>query len=826
MSRRLALLVLLPVLLLLAAPATAAAPTADQAIYVGVYLHDISRFDQKNGAFDADFELWAKWRGTFDRESILIGNAANVERIFLGEDVDGTWHSARWRVRGTLRGEFPLQRFPFDEQSLAVVLDMPERYGHLVPDLASSGMAEKFSLTDWLYMPVFQPRISSEVYESDLGNLSHEGQKTIVNRVAFQVTMIRPIAPVLLKLFLPMVIIGLVALGCLFIHPEMVDARSAMGVTALLSCFAFQFTVSDSLPAVAYLTLADRLFLVGYIVATLVIVETIFAYALVLKDRAKQAQVMDRVFQIAIPLCAGLIVWTSIPAPLPPTPRMVQEVPDLSHDDSSRDTLRMGTGLLNRILGTPASYGSNWDLIYDDPDLGRLPIFVEQTPSVSSDALRFLAGGKVEVTWRLREGLKWSDGTPVTAADILLPLEASPSDNVDTVESPSDDVVIITWNDRLARALDPPWIWPAHAVREAYEAVDDDGKKGGYDAVQKLRKSQPLPTLGPYMPVSFEKKKLLVAEANPQFIGPPPAIRRIEIRWFESGTTALAAFEAGEIDMMAPNTVTLAQALDLATRQPEAVTVKTSGFHILLHPDIEHPALSKAEVRRAVLMAVDRQAIADEVYGGYVDVAHIPVPGPPPEGTEIVPYDPAGARALLKANGAYGITIPFKHAKSETSHQLGDLVERDLKAVGFRVEREAVKSTLKLWRAREHGGLVLHVQRNKRAATQGRYWNLPLVDGAYPSDARNDAYTDDIHALIERERRALYPERREQLQDAMYVEVSRRLPILPIVWAAERMVVDPALQGWRVDDPEVSFGKGIERWRFVDPQPEAEAPAE
>jgi ABC-type transport system substrate-binding protein len=823
MSRHLTLLVLLPLVLLLAAPATAAAPTADQAIYVGVYLHDISRFDQKNGAFDADFELWAKWRGTFDRESILIGNAANVERIFLGEDVDGTWHSARWRVRGTLRGEFPLQRFPFDEQSLAVVLDMPERYGHLVPDLASSGMAEKFSLSDWLYKPVFQPRISSEVYESDLGNLTHEGQKTVVGRVAFQVTMIRPIAPVLLKLFLPMVIIAMVALGCLFIHPEMVDARSAMGVTALLSCFAFQFTVSDSLPAVAYLTLADRLFLVGYVVATLVIVETIVAYALVLKEKTKPAMVMDRVFQVAIPVVAGLVVWTSIPKPLPPSPRMVQELPDLSHEDSSRDTLRMGTGLLNRILGTPTSFGSNWDLIYDDPDLGRLPIFVEQVPSVSSDALRFLAGGKVEVTWRLREGLVWSDGVPVTAADIRIALEASPNENIESVTSPSDSVVVILWNDRLAQALDPPYVWPDHKVRAVFEALDDDGKKGGYDAVQKMRKNEPLPTLGPYMPVSFEKKKKLVAQANPHFIGPPPAIGNVEIIWYESGTAALAAFEAGEIDMMTPNTITLEQAVDLATRQPDAVSVGSSGFHILLHPDIEHPALKKVDVRRAILMAIDRQAIADEVYGGFSDVAHIPVPGALPEDTVITPYDPAGARALLRASGANRITLPLKYAKSETSKQIADVIERNLAAVGIRVEREAVKSTLKLWRARGHGGLVLHVQRNRRSAVQGRYWNLPTVDGVHPPDYRHDAYDDEIHGIIQRERRALYPERRAQLQDKLFVEASRRLPNLPMVWAAQRSVVDPALEGWEVDDVTVAYGKGIEKWHFVDPEPEAPA---
>ncbi len=38
-----------------------------------------------------------------------------------------------------------------------------------------------------------------------------------------------------------------------------------------------------------------------------------------------------------------------------------------------------------------------------------------------------------------------------------------------------------------------------------------------------------------------------------------------------------------------------------------------------------------------------------------------------------------------------------------------------------------------------------------------------------------------------------------------------------------RRFVDPALEGWVVDDPTVSFGKGIERWRFVEEEAEPAA---
>jgi hypothetical protein len=141
-----------------------------------------------------------------------------------GED-DGDWHVRRWRLRGTLRGEFPLHRFPFDAQKLSIDVELPERDAVLAPDLTGSGMETHFSVTGWNYDPHFHPRASRSVYASDLGSLAHEGQRTTVHHVRFEVTLRRPAITVALKLFMPLALLLLVALVALSMPVDLVDTR-------------------------------------------------------------------------------------------------------------------------------------------------------------------------------------------------------------------------------------------------------------------------------------------------------------------------------------------------------------------------------------------------------------------------------------------------------------------------------------------------------------------------------------------------------------------------------------------------------------------------
>ncbi len=779
-------------------------------MYVGVYLHDITSFDQKNGVFDADFELWAKWRGELDYEKLEITNAGGVDRTFVGLDDDHGWKSARWRVRGTLRGEFPLHAFPFDEQTIAVILELPSDAGRLVPDLASSGMAERFSLTDWHYNPEFDPDVSEEVFPSDLGNLAHEGRPTEVRRVAYQVRLTRPIVPVILKLFLPLGIIMLVALASLFVAPDQIEARSAMGVTALLSCFAFQFTISDSLPAVAYLTLADSLFILAYVVSTVTVVVTIVSYGLAHKGMHRAAIWTDRVTRVAVPIAAALAIWANVPEPIPPRVAAPDPLPELPRHASARDELKIGTN----VLTTVTSSINSWGLIHEDSELGKQVIFVERAPGVDNDAIRFLAGGEIEVTWRIREGVAWSDGTEVSADDVLFALELSPEPHIVESTSPDPRTVVLRWDERLASALEAPWLLPRHVLEEIANAPGEDGEPGGYDAVRDYRREHPVPVLGPYRVVSFEKEGRLVAEANPHFIGPAPNIVRYEVIHYADREAVRAAFEAGEVDITYPNSLTVEDAVALQQARPDAVSIEPSAILVFLQPDLSLPLFSTIEARRAVLMAIDRQRITDVSYPADAGrVAHIPVPGELPEGTEITPYDPDAAREKIQELGHAGTTIELTYVASPTSDAGIDVIAENLAAVGITVERNTVSSTLSLWRSGDHGGLLMHVLRASRESSPPRYWGVPLVDGNSDPDFRSSAYTDEIHGLVERERRALYPERRDQLRETLLSKVSQNLPMLPIMFAPERIAHDPALKNWR-NDAEDSFASSIEQWYF------------
>lgn len=125
-----------------------------------------------------------------------------------------------------------------------------------------------------------------------------------------------------------------------------------------------------------------------------------------------------------------------------------------------------------------------------------------------------------------------------------------------------------------------------------------------------------------------------------------------------------------------------------------------------------------------------------------------------------------------------------------------------------------VKRRQDVYRERFHGGLVLTQATGERDALPEKYWSLPQKEGKYDRTFRSDAYDDTIAELVEREERALYPERREQIRDLLFVEYSKRLPNLPLVFLADRVVASPDLRGW-TEGSGLNFGTTVERWFFA-----------
>lgn len=800
------LLALLGALLVAALPRDAAADPARR-VYVGVYLRDVTRFDQRNGTFDVDMEAWVKWLGDFDPSILRIANESELNRDDLGTEDDHGWHVRRWRLRGTLRGEFPLQRFPFDDQALGVSFELPERDGQLVPDLTGSGMESHFSITGWNYSPHFRPGTLRLEYPSDLGSLDHEGQDTVVHRVTFDVTLRRPVITVALKLFLPLVLILLVALLALLLPAELIDARSGIGVTALLACFAFQFSVASTIPDVAYLTIADALFLVSYAVTALALLVSVGVYWLHRREHPHAARRIDNVSRFALPL--GAVVVTAVlvrpprALPPPPAPRLVAP----ARVPSARALVRVGVSDLPSLTTSLVTYGARRGLVHVTPTDERLPFLVEALPAVGNDGLEVRPDGHFEVRWRLRANLRWSDGHPLTSDDVRFAFEASPDARVVSIQTPDARTVRVLYNGVLARALDGVTPLPRHRLGAVF-------RRGGYDAVTEARRTTVLPGTGPYRVVSFAPNEGLVLEANPHFLGRPPAIARVEVRCLRDHAALAQAFERGELDLLAPSALTAAEADALAVRAPQAVSQRASNQLFVLQPDPDLASLQDVVVRTALLQAIDREALARALFGPVGRATLVPMPGDEPEGARRVAHDPEAARAALATAGLAGQTLRLTHGANPVEREAARLVAAAWTAVGVVVEDREVPTVTQLVRSRDHGGVLLYPVMAERDTETRRLWNLPR-DGARVSiTARTSAFDDAVAALADREERALFPERQLQLRTRLLVLFTERLPLLPLAFGSDRYVVRPSLKGWD-NGAGVRFGEGVESWRFV-----------
>lgn len=778
-------------------------------VYAGVYLHDVSKFEQKDGVFDADFELWVKWRGEFDTNQITLSNASEVERVLIGEDEDGDWHTRRWRVRGTLRGEFPVQQFPFDQQKLAVELELPERYGKLVPDLAGSGMREHFSVTGWLYKPTFTPRVYQEIYSSDLGSITGEGLPTKIGKVALEVTLQRPLITAATKLFLPLLVILLVAFVALFIHPKELGVRASVGVTALLACYAFHFAVAGSMPNVSYITLAEKLFLVSYALCAALLCVSVAAKSMHEHGNTNVHKQLDRVVLFAFPLVLVGTGFMAAPA------RQASEEPVVYEDtslrpESNRAILRIGTEGLSRPSGGLISRATSWGTTRTIPGEETFPVLVREVPGITNGSLKFLADGSLEVTWRLLPGLKWSDGEPLTSKDLELAVKAENDPQVRDTRIVSDEEFVVHYHDRVAAALEEISPIPAHFMTDAFD-------RGGYNEIRKVRDSEITPTAGAYRITEFIKDEKLVMEANPFFAGRAPSISRIEIYCFKPEAELVAAFERGDIDMIEPNAITPEAAQKLAQKLPETVNIAPSDLLLFLHPDLNHPLLAQTAVRRALLQALDREQLRNEIFGESAQsapVAHVPVPGDLPEGTVKTAYNPQRAKAELERLGATGVSIQLKHGNTRFDREVVARLVQYAAEVGITLVPKEEEDISQAYRDPNHGGLLMITRTGLREDDPEKWWAVPRSGRTYDRSFRSEAFDDDIASLAGREDRALYPERREQIRDKLYAEFSRRTPILPLCFLADRTVVNPALEDWNVGSGK-TFGMNIDRWYFA-----------
>lgn len=310
----------------------------------------------------------------------------------------------------------------------------------------------------------------------------------------------------------------------------------------------------------------------------------------------------------------------------------------------------------------------------------------------------------------LREDVKFHDGSPLTADDVVYTYEW-----VLSKESGSRQTKKLNrWLDRVEKT--GPYKVRFHLKKQYPLALRDAAvsmplrKKGSYHAEGKPNKdaqSLQLNAVGPYKIVEFDPgKKVVLERFDGYYKGGPkgkPAIENIIFRTIPDWGTQQAEAMSGGIDWMYNVPTEVAEPLGLSKRvQHIAGPSMRVGFISMdsANKSTKDSPFNKLEVRQAMNHAIDRENIVKHLVKGTASVIHSvchPTQFGCTQDVTKYDFDPAKSRALLKEAGyPDGLAFDF-WAYRERS--VAEAIADDLRKAGFKPNFRYVKSSV-LGRAR------------------------------------------------------------------------------------------------------------------------------
>ncbi|MFD8936792.1 ABC transporter substrate-binding protein [Streptomyces sp. NPDC059578] len=330
-------------------------------------------------------------------------------------------------------------------------------------------------------------------------------------------------------------------------------------------------------------------------------------------------------------------------------------------------------------------------------------------PDLDNSLARSYRTSKDGRTWtfRLRPGVTWSDGKPLTSADVQWTYQAVMANqtnvlrgyvtNVKKITAPDPLTVVFRLSEpdaRLESASVP--ILPRHVfARHPVASLD------------KMRIPLPAVTTAPFRITSYQKNGTTVLDTNPRFRGDRPEVKRVLFVHYQSSQAALRDIKLGSLDMIADGDSSWVNKL----KKDEDITVWTApspgyseiafnscppgGAGSCTRPakNVRTAVVQNPAIRKALAWGIDRENLSRTIYAGQ---------NPPADGL-ISPYyssyyrsfaedpevgygyDPARAREILRTGGwrcdttpcvRNGVKAEFEMLVRSTSSQDQNAVRR------------------------------------------------------------------------------------------------------------------------------------------------------
>jgi branched-chain amino acid transport system substrate-binding protein len=285
-------------------------------------MNSLDNIDVRNNTFQADFFLWFRTLDELNLDPHEVDFPTAVSGASLGKEVErrtrGGFTTVTYHVKGVFRSDYEFSRFPFDEQTLRIPVQVHNSNNYTMilayggssnGAVASntSGHKDEKTITNTAdpnsILASKLWRLKDQLFYRDVvafrssfgeGATGSQQPAVEVNRINAAITLERDVAGFAVKNFLPLVCILVAVLIGYALAPDVVNPRVSIGVTALLTTSVLYQKLASDLPTVTYITAMDYVFFAFFAFCVLFLTLTVITYE---THRGKQhllTKIIDR----------------------------------------------------------------------------------------------------------------------------------------------------------------------------------------------------------------------------------------------------------------------------------------------------------------------------------------------------------------------------------------------------------------------------------------------------------------------------------------------------------------------------------------------------
>lgn len=470
-------------------------------------------------------------------------------------------------------------------------------------------------------------------------------------------------------------------------------------------------------------------------------------------------------------------------------------------------------------------------LVTTDEKMQVVPLLATEVPTPENGGVVMRPDGGMDVTWKLRPGVRWHDGVPFTSADVQF--------TVDAINSPQYNPESTDGFDRITSVDTPDSLTAVVHYREPYAPYEIQFIRGALpkhllkgkdiDTASEYNR-KPLGT-GPYSVTEWKSGEyILLDRVDNYWRGAQyPKIRRILFKFIPNTTTRINQLKSGEAHLAA---------LVPWDKYRELKDTPGLTVHRVMGNSYEHitlnertvPAFRDVRVRRALIHAIDRELLARTVLDGLapvIDGAIQPLSWAYTDQVMKYPYDTARAKALLDDAGwrdtnsdgirdKGGVPLAFTlmtQAGFAIRENIAQAVQRQLRDVGVDVKIQLVDGTSisSLWFEGKFDAML-------------HWWHMPsdpeitlfFASDRTPPAGRNINYIadDSLDRLMYASDRTVAREARRALLIAAQQRLAELAPEIPLYNVTRLDAVPSTLRNFKGNPTNTGIFWNVWEWEI------------